>query len=936
MWGTWHAAAQPDDSVITLSDQEETLEFFGDTFYTQMQVIWNLSPYAMAFGVWAGIDPSRCDSTGHLNLNVLLKAQTSQANELSLRTKVKDARGSLFYQDQIVTVGTWQRLTVPFADLWLESGVAPLTHPLQAVDFGISSNPPATGVLWFTDLKFDDHVKFSGANRLRVLEFKMEQQGLPTQELWLDEVGLNLVAADPFPYTPRLAISLTPYGQNPWRGPTLVHYAQPLAPHLAGALNLSQTYVGLHREAQNEFFRRYRGVKGAILPVHTRNDVENIALCGEENFGAFCWWPARRGFGKVVASFPFNGSLQDAAREHHLTWSPGSPVYTGGICQPGQTALMFNGSGGQASCPGHEDFLLGKGDFTLEAIASFASLSSSHVLMSFWNQGNSQRSWAMLRAGKNLALHYSVTGSDYPIILAVGDLIASPATYYHLLIVRSGETVSFYVNGQVAGSGYIGSASFYPAQAQFRLGRWEYSGYLFSGNLDFVQIHKGRAMNPAEIADRWRIIQGQQNGSAYPEAGYALAQYWAFYRLAQYFFVTNDPATWDILSTWLTWLDAYGAPDGAGWQFPTYFSKYGFGYGAYDPGVTASLALGCLYIYLRNGDSRASLWARRILDDLRLHRQSLEYGGGYKSDYHYAWLNALVAQAFGLAAVGRAGEAYNFPNLPEDTAHFQSLIAWMFKHSGDVKPNLLNTDLIPFTYLEDTEVWEYAPHYVFMRQMGSLEAVVLMAGAALDYGKLSGDWTWFDRLLRFVLTDNLMRLSPAQIRDLALSYDLAGLKNRVRLRFADYDRDNSKYAEVQDQAAITAWGEQAVDLDCRYGRPVILENPDTAKLLADRLLKRLSTPWETVELTTWLEGLRTELGDTVAISSDFHGLAAEEFTVHGKAVDLARRQVHLSLARPVQTAWSWAVDADGSPYDSSAIDQPCSLDSNWPYRSYAG
>jgi hypothetical protein len=220
--------------------------------------------------------------------------------------------------------------------------------------------------------------------------------------------------------------------------------------------------------------------------------------------------------------------------------------------------------------------------------------------------------------------------------------------------------------------------------------------------------------------------------------------------------------------------------------------------------------------------------------------------------------------------------------------------------------------------------------------MGSLEAVVLMAGAALDYGKLSGDWTWFDRLLRFVLTDNLMRLSPAQIRDLALSYDLAGLKNRVRLRFADYDRDNSKYAEVQDQAAITAWGEQAVDLDCRYGRPVILENPDTAKLLADRLLKRLSTPWETVELTTWLEGLRTELGDTVAISSDFHGLAAEEFTVHGKAVDLARRQVHLSLARPVQTAWSWAVDADGSPYDSSAIDQPCSLDSNWPYRSYAG
>ena len=30
---------------------------------------------------------------------------------------------------------------------------------------------------------------------------------------------------------------------------------------------------------------------GPIMPVHTRNDIENIALCGEENFNKFCWWP---------------------------------------------------------------------------------------------------------------------------------------------------------------------------------------------------------------------------------------------------------------------------------------------------------------------------------------------------------------------------------------------------------------------------------------------------------------------------------------------------------------------------------------------------------------------------------------------------------------------------------------------------------------------
>ena len=43
-------------------------------------------------------------------------------------------------------------------------------------------------------------------------------------------------------------------------------------------------------------------------------------------------------------------------------------------------------------------------------------------------------------------------------------------------------------------------------------------------------------------------------------------------------------------------------------------------------------------------------------------RASGDYGGFlYKSDYHYAWMNALVAHAFGLAVTGRAGAAHNFP-----------------------------------------------------------------------------------------------------------------------------------------------------------------------------------------------------------------------------------------------------------------------------------
>ena len=325
--------------------------------------------------------------------------------------------------------------------------------------------------------------------------------------------------------------------------------------------------------------------------------------------------------------------------------------------------------------------------------------------------------------------------------------------------------------------------------------------------------------------------------------GCGLGQYWAFMRLAQYYFVSGDTNAWAVLDNWLAWIDTYGAADGSGWKFPTFFSEYGFGYGDYDPGQTAALAIGCLYCYLRSGDSRANIWARRILDDLRVNRQDPDYGG-YQSDRHYGWLNALVLQAFGLAVNGVPGQSYRFPTIPEDRCHFDALIAWLLAHTGDAKPNALNADLIPFTYSEAGDNWDYAPNYLAAGQMGSLEAVVLMLGVALEYARLQGDWDWFNRLLAFILRDNLVVLNQAQIRTITAACDQAGAANLVRLRYADYDRDSSKYCEARDQAAIDNWGEQAMDLDFRYGSPVILEDPAAARLLATRLLQRLAPPQE--------------------------------------------------------------------------------------------
>jgi hypothetical protein len=927
MWGSWYAAGAPDDSDVTIGDWEETQVLFGETFYTQRRITWDLSPYVTAWGAWVGIDPQRCDSTGQTNLNFLIKPVVSGANYLNVRVKVKDAQGSYFYKDVTVQVNSWQRVTANLGEMVLESGNSPLTHPLQLVDLGLAAAPPSNGAFYLTDLKFGDHLTFAGAERLRLLEFKLEQQGLPDHEWWLDEVSLNLEAQDPYPYAPRLAISLTPYGQNSWRGPTLVHYAQPLGPYLVGALNLTQNYLNLHRDAQDECQQRYGGVKGPILPVHTRNDVENIALCGEEDFTHFSWWPKYRNYGLVSGAWHFNEALTDASGHGHtLWWSSGTPTYVPGVCQPGNTAVSFDGAA-HANLASNSLFEPGTQPFSLTLIIK-GSPQESGWLWLVDKMGTD--GWVIqTKEAGSAALQLRVTtsaGDSYSDIPGVLD-----GDWHLLTWMVSPEDSKIYKvkDGSLLGNDSLAAGSGLTNTAYLNLG----SSGVFS--LDYFKYER-RVLPAAEYENTWSIVQGTVNSSAYPEVGGGLGQYWAFMRLAQYYFISNDPQAWALLDNWLGWLDIFVQADGPGWKFPQVFSAYGFLYGStFDPGMAASLVLGCLYVYLRNGDDRAGTLARRLLDDLRENRGDQDFGG-YQSDYHYAWMNGLVLQAFGLAVNGVAGQAYTFPSISQDETHFAALLSWIFSHTGDGKPNVLNTDLIPFTISEAADVWDYVPHYLCLAQMGSLEGVVLMLGAALEYAKLQGDWTWFQRLLRFIILDNLVELAPGQIRSLTMSYDLEGIKNLVRLRYADYDQDNSQYAEARDDAAIEAWGEQAADLDCRYGEPVVLENPEVAQLLASRLLQRLVNPWELVEAETWLEGARIELGDAVALSSDFHGLDRDEFLVTGKDLDLGRRVTRLSLARSLNRVEAWAVDNSGTTYDHYAIDQNSPYDANWQYRAYGG
>jgi hypothetical protein len=680
-WGSWsnHSMAVGTPYETLYYDVYDPEDISGETFYAKQRFTWNLSSTLLALGFYVGI-PADVDSTSCTNINFLIKQSCGGA--VWIRTKVRDAAGTYFQVDNVVAADTWTRISINLASF------GAIVHPLTLVDIGIPSSAPYQGQFDIVDLKFDGHLTVSGASNLRVVEFKHQESSLKLSagpDWYLDDFGFDLAVDDPYPYVPRLAISLNAFGRNSWRGPTLVHYSHPLAPFLVDRADIVATELQFHADAQNEFNSIFDHTKGPIMPVHTRNDIENIALCGEENFNKFCWWPD------------------------------------------------------------------------------------------------------------------------------------------------------------------------------------------------------------------------------YPETGHALGQYWAFYRLAEYYFVSGDAGAWAILDNWLNWFDEYVALYLDKIEFPILFNDsyaYGFQYDPtnYDPGAAASIVVGCLYVYMRNGDSRALSLSQKILEDLRENRTSGDYGGYlYKSDYHYAWMNALVAHAFGLAVTGRDGAAHTYPFTEDDETHFQDMMANFWAMSGDSKPNLLNADLIPFHDCEDHDIWDYAPNYMFMKEMGSMEGVVLMLHTAIDWalynGSSSESWDWFNTLLGFMIKIGLGTLAENQIYKISYSLETTKVATQVGLTYGNFRQDNTLYKEAEDAGMVARLGEIKKLIPMHYGNSVITENAATAETICNRTLEYFAAPKETLQLTADLAAARFDLSDVIKITSQFHGFDDDSFYLARRTYDKKKLRVLLSLMR---------------------------------------
>ncbi len=226
----------------------------------------------------------------------------------------------------------------------------------------------------------------------------------------------------------------------------------------------------------------FEGGKGIVL-------FDDIALSPADHHVVTPVEPARTG---LVAQYAFEGNANDSTGAHPLTVT-GAPKYTAG--KVGQAIKL----------DGVRDFLTSPGTYSLPTYS-----------VSVWLQvegGTGARDILSAYEGTNrhgILLEITATGTvrylhRAPLGTSGGRELISGTTYadgawYHVAIVRSADTMTLYLNGELVGS-RTDAIPFDAALSQLTVGVLQHASpsRFFPGSLDELYVY-GRDLSAAEVA----------------------------------------------------------------------------------------------------------------------------------------------------------------------------------------------------------------------------------------------------------------------------------------------------------------------------------------------------------------------------------------------------------------------------------------------------
>lgn len=757
----WFIFGSGSATVNSKANQEFTLD--GDIFYTHAE--WTYWP-----GDYAGvgfINDWGVPISDKTEINWAMQMDTVPSRiylEIYQERTWNPNRNTYDYSDphglwlyagvHYANTTDWQRITVNFSDFIPEINTAKEAYVIQWQVVGMT----AKNTIRFTDVKCGGRETYQDVKQslygiyLTTLNYNKPRP----QTFYLNNIKLGPDIDNPYPWVPTLGLNISADGKQFWRGPGFVHYMLPNVPYQIGDTDVTNAWLDFYEDAQNEFYRRYGGVKGPFLMAHGLYSPENFLNARQEEIGNFTWWRTYRGKWEK-GCWLFNENVTDSWHSgNDLTWQGGgSPSYTSGICQPSNTAVVLDGSHYLDS--NAADFNVGTSDFCLEMILRRGSM-GYQVLASKRNSAGI--GWELYFDTNDELTFYMGDEDGGRVYKSPQNLILTDTTDYHYVAVsvdRDGEVLLKldYVGYQTITAANPKSLN---VSENFTIGRKAYdsTGY-FTGSIDLVRFQVGYAPGWYELEKILSIMQGYGCNSTYTELGAGTSQGWAFKKLAQYYYYSRDARAKTILDHAINWLLTVGMKDVGGLKAICYwFHDWGYNFRKDDnpivPDNIASWCEGLLWYYFTNGDSTLQSVIYDLLGTIYAYQQA---DGSWNSyGRRLAFAMGYIGQLVGLVVNGPPAGGYPYPHDNYDEQVFQSLHNFFMSNARDTFPHdevladaILNGDLIPFEQYEKRRRadWDYYYSYA-----GTTESVGNTMMFALEWGRYSGDYSWFVRMKNFL------------------------------------------------------------------------------------------------------------------------------------------------------------------------------------------
>jgi hypothetical protein len=195
-----------------------------------------------------------------------------------------------------------------------------------------------------------------------------------------------------------------------------------------------------------------------------------------------------------------NAGILDNAMMNDLETAGNAQISTS-VKKYGTGSLAFDGTGDYLTAPSNPAYNLGSGDFTIEFWVYPNTISIPNPDNESWLVARTNYSantgWSVFQANQQIRFRVGNTGGT----IATGNVITA-TTWQHIAVVRSGSTVSIYVNGTSQASGT--NASFTDASTVLVVGGitsttgWNGDKPL-NGYIDDLRITKGYARYTANF-----------------------------------------------------------------------------------------------------------------------------------------------------------------------------------------------------------------------------------------------------------------------------------------------------------------------------------------------------------------------------------------------------------------------------------------------------